>query len=827
MSAGCGRILTTCFFIFGAVRAAAEPRVDSFGDPLPDGVKARMGTVRFRHAGGVEFVGYLPDGKTILSIGKDDAVRWWDAESGRQMRCWSAAARLGRAAPSPDRRVVALQLGDDVVLLDAVSGKELWRLETPDARLGGIAFSPDRRLVATCGNNIRLWDAAAGEHVRDLGASDIGLYAAKKFVADTPYPAAAFLPDAKTLISTGTEGVLWWDVETGKILSKAEGSVFGVCAASPDGKRAATAGKNHSLRLWDVEKRAEIGDLFPSASEQEAVALAFSPNGKLLAVGRDDGRIDLYAAADGVLLHRSEAHQCVVSALAFSPNGALLVSGGTDCAVRQWDAASGKEIRPFAGSTGPIRTLAVSPDGKTVASAGADRCIHLWDPGGGERRTLPAAERETVAFLSFSPDGRKLTSVGQGGAHTVAVWDAADDERRNVFSLSQKQYPNAFALSPDGASVAAFGSPDEDRFAVFDAAKGEMASKHEEDGPRRLLQPGAFLDRRTLAVFRHPDGISVKTGSLFLWDTAAVVGESRTVSVDLWSVFWAVAAPDGKIVAAAGPGGVVRLWNASTGELIRELETGPDFVLAAAFSPDGRTLAVSHLDGLVSLWETVCGSRRGVLNGGQGFIDALGFSPDGRRLYTGGHDGTILVWDLPDGRAAGLIPADLDDKTFDQLWDELESGDAEQAYRAVWTLAASPRRSVPFLRTRLHHPTPTPAQVGRWIADLDADDFETRERASAELRWADEAAETVLGAALARKPSPEARRRIEELLEWVRKVHGSGHPAEPRAIRAIESLEDADTPEARDVLAGLSDGPPTSFSLEAKASLERLRRRPK
>ena len=109
----------------------------------------------------------------------------------------------------------------------------------------------------------------------------------------------------------------------------------------------------------------------------------------------------------------------------------------------------------------------------------------------------------------------------------------------------------------------------------------------------------------------------------------------------------------------------MRLRNASTGEVVRELDAGPDFLLGAAFSADGRTFATSDLDGCVSLWETASGLRRGRFKGGQGFIDALAFSPDGRRLYTGGHDGTVLVWDLTGQRAAGFIPAhpaDLDDK---------------------------------------------------------------------------------------------------------------------------------------------------------------------
>ncbi|HVS34660.1 MAG TPA: WD40 repeat domain-containing protein, partial [Gemmataceae bacterium] len=507
------------------------------------------------------------------------------------------------------------------------------------------------------------------------------------------------------------------------------------------------------------------------------------------------------------------------------PNGATLVSGGMDCAVRQWDVASGKEIRPFAGAAGQVRVLAVSPDGKTVASAGVDRRVHLWDAASGEeRRSLEIAEGDITTLLGFSPDGRSLTAVGRGGGNHVRVWDAADGAARSAFSLSEKDYHEAFALSPDASAVAAFGDPD--GFAVFDAVKGEIKSK--EDTERRGLQAGTFLNGKTLAVLRRADSLAARFGALLLWDSAAGSGDMIALKSDLGAVFWAAASPDGKVVAAAGSGGLIRLWSVATGEAIAWLDAESDFVLAEAFSADGRMLATSGLDGTVSVWEIASASRRCRLKGGQGYIDALAFSPDGRRLYTGGHDGTVLAWDLTDQRATGfgpLDPAKLDDQALEALWDQLAAGDASLAYRAMWTLAAAPKRSAPFLLAHLHRPAPTAAAMVRWIADLDSDDFQTRERASAQLRWFDEATEAALTTALAGRPSPEARRRIEELLEWIHKARVGVHPPDARVVRAIEALEHAGTAGARKALADLADGPEMSLTREAKAALERLRRR--
>src|SRR5439155_17910044 len=132
------------------------------------------------------------------------------------------------------------------------------------------------------------------------------------------------------------------------------------------------------------------------------------------------------------------------------------------------------------------------------------------------------------------------------------------------------------------------------------------------------------------------------------------------------------ASPDGKILAAAGADGRVRLWNIELGEAVRGWQAGKDFILAVSFSADGRTVATTDLDGSISLWEAATGLRRGMLKGDQGCIDALAFSPGGDRLYSGGHDGTVLAWDLT-GRTGrpDAAPTDLDDRALARLWNHL------------------------------------------------------------------------------------------------------------------------------------------------------------
>src|SRR5262249_10643236 len=158
-------------------------------------------------------------------------------------------------------------------------------------------------------------------------------------------------------------------------------------------------------------------------------------------------------------------------------------------------------------------------------------------------------------------------------------------------------------------------------------------------------------------------------------------------------------------------------------------------------------------------------------------------------LVAGGRDNTLLVWDVT-GRLRGgkLRAADLSAKELEALWDDLGGLDAAAAQRAFWTLAASPGQSLPLLQKRLP-PLPVPKQerVTQLLADLDSDQFAVREAAREELEKLDEAVEPALRQALAGKPSPEAKRRMENLLD---RLEGSERLRVSRAVGVLEAIAD-------------------------------------
>lgn len=160
------------------------------------------------------------------------------------------------------------------------------------------------------------------------------------------------------------------------------------------------------------------------------------------------------------------------------------------------------------------------------------------------------------------------------------------------------------------------------------------------------------------------------------------------------------------------------------------------------------------------------------------------------------------------------------------LWDELGTTDLVKAERAIASLAANPERAIPFLQKRMRPvPIPDAHRLAGWLADLESDQYTTRQQASEELESLDDAVEPVLLAALKKRPPLESRRRIRWLLGRLRAERLSPPPERLRSMRAVEVLERIGTLEACRFLALLARGAPeAALTIEAKCALERLSR---
>jgi RNA polymerase sigma factor (sigma-70 family) len=806
--------------------------------PLPPGAVARIGTTRFAAGSTVETVAFAPGGKVVASGHGDHTIRLWDAVSGKELR-----RLVGHADPvtgltfSPDGKLLASRGGsiafndNSIRLWDVASGKEVRRFgrETlkplPTRSHYGstswafaVVFSPDGKFLASGAgdteNNdgtVRLWDVATGKESRALKGHD------------GKVRAYTFSPDGKTLATAGADGkVILWDLgsKRWRRLEAHKGDAWSV-AFSADGKTLASAGADKMVRLWDAATGKELRVL---KNLSPVKAVCFSPDGRTLAWG-DHNVIRLLDVRDPKGKERRLGGQGYgVSWLAFAADSKTLaaVAEGQDYAVCLWDTATGKQLSPLPGGHHkPVAYVGFGPGGKLLVSAGEDATMRFWDPRTGrELRRLKSANGG-IYYVSLSPDGK--TVVAGAGDGSLRLYETATGKERGVLRLREGQlcYP---AFSPDGKTLAASWNR-------FDPA----ARRHVSTPCLFAVATGKELRRclghhvysiRALAF--TADGKTLVSGGednrVHLWDVSSGKEDRCLTGHTRW-VLTVACSPDGDTIAS-GDGQFIRLWQASTGKELACLTH--EGVASIRFSPDGRTLVSGGYDRTVRLWDVAtCKQRRRFL-GHDGLVQTVAISDDGRLVASGGRDALILLWDvtgrLRNGRLQmeELAPADLEG-----LWSDLGSADAARAHRAIWTLATTPRQALPWLAQRVRTRRADPEvqrHIARLIVDLDSDRFAVRERASEGLARLGETARPALQRALAGKPAPEARRRLEDLLRKLPREEES--PEKLRLPRVVEVLEHIGTREARRLLKDLAGGEEPRLAHEARASLERLERRP-
>jgi WD40 repeat protein len=796
-----------------------QQRTDRYGDPLPGGALARLGMATLRHRSEVTSLVFTHDGRTLItgaSSNSDEecqtAIRFWDAATGKLVRCFSGLPYgAGSLALSPDEKILAYDSGAAYVcLLDMATGRLLHQLKpekAPEGNIVSVAFAPDGASVASigCGSGIHVWEVPSGKLLRHFPEQQFGW-------------ALAFSPNGKTLLAGGSRWISLRDSLTGKELWRPRWwdgwrSIEGchAVAFSPDGTIAAAGCDRGILRLISTATGKEFCTC--QGHRRGVRSMAFSPDGKVLASGGEDGSIRFWNAANGREIRRLTGHADRVYAVAFSPDGLTLASGGGDNRVRLWDVTSGKErfVRP--GHRNLVRSVTFAPDGEALASAGFDNQIWLWEPLTGKPLGHLSDNQNIVHSIEFSPDGKRLASCCRDGTVLLNEFPSGKEVLR---IKGHKDEVYSVAFSADGQTLASASS---DGVRILDGATGKEL---------RRLKGGDFEgwtvfspNGRTLAEARQDNTVrlyEIATGK----EVRRLVGHTNDVMAVGFS-------PDGKTLATGSMDESVRLWEASSGKLLRKLDGHQGAITSVAFSPDGRAVVSGSYDETVRVWEVLTGKEMLRFRGHEGGIFTVAYSPLGRCVASGSWDTTVLVWDVTGlARKKGLTELSLSTDRLHKLWDDLAGSDAARADRALWSLVAANKQSVPFIRDHLQ-PAPAriePAEAARLIKSLDSEPFGEREEASRQLALLGESAEPKLRQALKAKSSPERRARVQQLLDTIEANRQQLPPELLRSLRALAVLEWAATPEARLVLEGLTKHDPDArLTREAKATLGRVLQR--
>jgi WD40 repeat protein len=688
-----------------------------------------------------------PDGKHVLALASDNVLQVLDVGSGKELRSIKLDDQPRGFAfqPTSDGKTLLMWASHDangnpvgVKLLDYSDDKqlkEIRKLDGFDYTSTLVMTTDTKHLFLRDRNNISQVELATGKQLHQFELPMADNDDRFTVVGDPSQTGAyglglAVSADGKLLAASTRKAIFIYDVASGKQRNPAvTGEGMALVRFTPEGKSLATSTSTLQTAFWDL-KEMKVRHM-----------LALPANFP----GQQRPREFLVS---------------LFSNLALSSDGKLAVMGLEDRGIHVWDAVTGKYLHQLGGDQGgswPGPGVAFAPKGHLLASGHPDGMIRLWEAATGK-------ELRSWAWYNAKAD--------------------APGSRNEAYLL-------ALAFSPNGKMLAGFGFSGFERKPQMHLVVWETATGQERLRVRNVVEPSvrdefemffSLLDQLALTLTYSPDGKTLAMGTITS----------------------------------------LHLIDAATGKEQRSYSGRNCLGKTAVFSRDGSVLFVGRFDGSIRVLEAASGKVVRDLPGHLEPVLSLTVSPDGKTLASGSADSTVLLWDVAEiSKPVTAARIALTPKDLDTLWADLAGNDAAKAFQAALKMSEAPRETVPYLAQRLRPvPPPDPKLVAQLFNDLDHPKFQVRDKAMLALEKLGDLALPELQKRLAGKPSLELRQRMEKLLA---KLRGTVTPEMLQLLRAVEVLERIATPEALatlDVLARGADG--HRLTEEARDAINRL-----
>lgn len=670
MSHGVARFLSLLFALALCGEIIADDHVDLYGDPLPDGATARLGTVHYRGLSGSGRIEFLPDGRTLLGSNRDQLV-WVDVPSGRTVRTLDIdtentrllAVNADCSLAAVTTRTILEDLNEStngVAIVETDSGARTdlqVRGETARFGIQSACFTPDgqRLLTGEYQGIIRVWSVETGREERSQPLPDSREIRRIDVSADAIWIAACNYNAAYR----------WeWQSENTPIpFSEPDERIYTV-EFSPDGRTVATgADSQGGMRLFDVESGREIQRLTAPKRYYYPDQVAFTSDGSRLAAPSSNsligvhpelpGEIDVWDVESGELLH-AFPFQEGLRRVAISPDDHWIAASVYEGTITAWNLESGKSpSEEFFGHLGSFSTLATSPDGTLVASGGNEGWAVLWNVETGRaRHVLEHGPGKMVRGVAFSPDGSRLASSALD--NTVVIWDVDTGERvSTLYGHGELGGHRVVRFTSDGERLLSFG--DDWFLRAFDVRTGKAIIEHPIRPSGLTLKSnidGSVNTDDDRILFSIPSGHFTPGGESLVLAVGAEVylidvetGEELRRHAFGNSDERATLSPDGTrfAVAVSQAESEIRIHDLRTGDVEQTISLPGDSRPRIAFSPDGTMLAAAA--GTIHVYNIADGNEIARIEPDVRASFGVMFTADGERLVVTHADTTALIWD--------------------------------------------------------------------------------------------------------------------------------------------------------------------------------------
>jgi WD40 repeat protein len=454
--------------------------------------------------------------------------------------------------------------------------------------------------------------------------------------------AVAVTPDGRRAVSASRDRTLRvWDLGSGQVVRTLEGHSKAVTAVAvtPDGYGAVSASRDGTLRLWDLASGHVMRTL--KGHTERVTAVVVTRDGRRVVSASGDRTLQVWDLESGQPLCTLKGHTERVTAVAVTPDGSRGVSASDDRTLRVWDLENGQPLRTLAGHTHVVTAVATTPDGRCAVSASRDRTIRVWNLEDGQIIRTLEGHANAVTAVAITPDGRR--AVSGSGDRTLRVWDL--ESGRVVRTLEgHTERVTTVAVTPGGRRAVS-GSYDY-TVRLWDLESGQTVDTLE--GHTERVTAIAILPDGTRAISASYDR-TLRTLDLQTGQTLARL-EGHTKAVTSVAV-----TPDGHRALSASWDRTLRLWALESGQLLGTLAGHTGVVTAVAIAPGGRHAVSASWDRTLRLWDLETMQTARTLKGHTDGVAAVAITPDGRNAVSASRNGTLRLWDLASGETIGVF----------------------------------------------------------------------------------------------------------------------------------------------------------------------------